>query len=126
MIDVDPNDFVIARLSLDKFQNLMDFMGNISRFIAGIIRTVDSVTLVIQKGGWRRIEFDYDEGHTREGYRLITVTPGPESDEGSTWPGIVEKLAERTIKATLLSAFSKYLVLVPQNQLEDALKALSN
>ncbi|MHA2295909.1 MAG: ACT domain-containing protein [Candidatus Hodarchaeales archaeon] len=119
MIDVDPNEFIIARLSLDNFQNLMEFIGNIAHFMTAIIRTKDEITLIIQKGGWKRIEFDYDEGNTEDGYRLISVVIKPNDDKLGNIRTIAIKLVESNINAKFLSTYDKCLILVPEDQLEN-------
>ncbi|MHA1166334.1 MAG: hypothetical protein ACTSRU_00820 [Candidatus Hodarchaeales archaeon] len=114
-MEIITQEHVIARISAKRFNNLLEFLGNISHYVVAIVYSEEGVTLVIQQKGWMRIEFDFDEGYTKSGYGLITLKNNSNKID----------LSEITVKITavcddfeLIASYDGYHILVKKECLQ--------
>jgi len=123
-MEIDTFEYVIARLSVEKYANLVDFIGNISHYMCALIKTSDHVTLIIKSNGWKRIEFDYDEGETKTGYRMISIDSLKTEGKENIITKLTSEMTRIPVEPVIVSSYDKYLILVPQEHLEAAVDIL--
>jgi len=114
-MEISTQEYVIARISTERFNNLLEFLGNISHYVVAIVYTEEGVTLVIQQKGWMRIEFDFDEGYTKSGYGLITLKNKTNKIDISA---ITVKIAAACNDFETIASYDGYHILVKKECLQ--------
>lgn len=125
-IEVAPATYVVIGVGLQDWQRLLESPELSPRVDAPfmILRDAFEVTMVIEEEDWRRIRHAVRDARSEAGYRLVTLDIQLPWTTVGYLARVTEILAAEQISVGVLSSFSRDHLLIKQQDLGRALKAL--
>jgi len=119
-IETFPETFTLTSISKKKLGMLLELVRVLEQGMFAFIIGEDQLTLVLNDRTWRKLEFDFDEGNTVGGLRLIAINSGIKF----TTKGLTHLLAQTLDEhvGSIVAAFDSQYLLVHEKDLEDVLR----
>ncbi|MFW9915895.1 MAG: hypothetical protein ACFFGZ_09835 [Candidatus Thorarchaeota archaeon] len=121
-IELLPEGFVLSAISKQKLGMLLELVRVLEDGMFAFILGKEQLNLVVTARTWRKLEFDFDEGRTITGLRLISIHSGIKMDSVGLNKAVAEVLGERI--GTIMLTFEDQYLLIHENDAQDVLEAL--
>lgn len=121
-IELLPEDFVLSSISKRKLGMLLELVRVLGEGMFAFIIGKDQLTLVVTNRTWQKLAFDFDEGRTITGLRLISIHSEIKMDSVGLNKVLADVLGERI--GSIVLAFDDQYLLTHENDAQDVLKAL--
>ncbi|MHA2270393.1 MAG: hypothetical protein ACXACI_00930 [Candidatus Hodarchaeales archaeon] len=120
-IELLQEDFVLSSISKKKLGMLLELVRVLEEGMFAFILGKD-LTLVVTNRTWQKLAFDFDEGRTITGLRLISIHSETKMDSVGLNKALAEVLGERI--GSVVLAFEDQYLLIHENDAQDVLEAL--
>ncbi|MFX0113173.1 MAG: hypothetical protein ACFFB3_01360 [Candidatus Hodarchaeota archaeon] len=121
-IEIIPEGFILISISKAKLGMLLELVRVLEQGMFAFILGKDQLNLVVNDRTWRKLEFDFDEGRTITGLRLITIQSNVRMDSIGLTKLLAEVLGDRI--GNIILAFEDQYLLVHENDVKDVVLAL--
>ncbi len=115
-IELFPEGFVFVSVSRVKLGMLLELIRVLEEGLFSFILGEESLSLVVNERTWHKLEFDFDEGRTITGLRLIAIRSKIQMDSAGLTKLLADVLGERM--GSVVLTFENQYLLVHENDAE--------
>ena len=121
-IEIIPEGFVLVSIGKAKLGMLLELVRVLEQGMFAFILGKEQLNLVVNDRTWRKLEFDFDEGRTITGLRLIAIHSSVRMDSTGLTKLLSEVLGDRI--GNIILTFENQYILVHENDVKDVVLAL--
>jgi hypothetical protein len=121
-IEIIPEGFVLVSISKTKLGMLLELVRVLEQGMFAFILGKEQLNLVVNDRTWRKLEFDFDEGRTITGLRLIAIHSNVRMDSIGLTKLLADVLGDRI--GNIVLTFEDQYLLVHENDVKDVVLAL--